>query len=669
MKHSRAKIWMACLSVSLLIQPMLANASWLDLLFPGKKSDASTFADLSLAELANVKINIASIADKPVREQPAIVSVITGEEIKETGARDLMDVLSLVPGFSFQEDIDTAVGAGFRGFWAYEGKMLVLLDGIPVNDGLWGTVQMGQHYSAEQIKQVEIIRGPGSARYGGNAELAVINITTKGAEQNGGFASVRPEAVSGRFGTAADGGFGYTFTNGWRLSVGVNYEDYIRSDQRYVSQAGTVVDMRRYSGMESYALNAKLGWKDLDLQFIYDDYAFKDPLDTGEPPVGYPLWEHRFRSLMGSVKYDFRLSDSVTVSPKFTLTDQTPWELLTSPGIGNKKLEYDKYNLDVPCVINFNDNNDLLVGMTAFIESAEAIDTAYTGVPADVFFYGSDQVVYHDIAGYAQYDLDTRWASFSVGGRYETHSYAGSAFVPRLSVTRAWDRFHLKLLYDQAFRTPNINDIYSALPNNAISDEKTTSYQLEAGYQFNEQFSAIANLYYIRIDKPIVFTVEGSSFGAMNGGRLGNYGGEFELRYANKRFSGKLGYSYYFADEQLSENQFLYGSSENGLNLAQPAHKISASGTLHLTSQLDWNLNGTFSSQARVFAYPGNETSLSAEVNLNTFVEYHWKNFSVGVGINNLLNENLQVGQAYNGGAAPIPLLGRNYFVRLACNF
>jgi carbonic anhydrase len=48
---------------------------------------------------------------------------------------------------------NSAVGAGFRGFWAYEGKILVLLDGIEVNEGLYGCVMMGDHYSAEQIKQ------------------------------------------------------------------------------------------------------------------------------------------------------------------------------------------------------------------------------------------------------------------------------------------------------------------------------------------------------------------------------------------------------------------------------------------------------------------------------------------------------------------------------------
>ena len=633
-------------------------------------TNAPVLANLSFEELSRIQIKIASVAERPVREQPAIVSVITQEEINETGARDLMDILALVPGFSFEEDISSAVGAGFRGFWAYEGKMLVLMDGIPVNDGLWGNVQLGHHYSAEQIKQVEIIRGPGSARYGGNAELAVVNITTKGAEQDGGFVSVRPEVVPGRVGTAVDGSVGYAFTNGWRFSVGVNYENFIRSDQAYVSQAGTVVDLRRYSGMEPYTINADLGWKDLDLRFIYDDFEFKNPLANGEPPVGFPDWSRTFRSSMGSAKYDFNVSDALTIAPKLTVLHQEPWGLETNPGRGDFKLDYDKLNLDIPLVATFNERNHLLAGVTGYFESAKAIDTAYLNAAPSAFFFGSDHVNYHDIAGYAQYDLDTDWANFTVGGRYESHDYAGDALVPRLGVTKAWERFHLKLLYDEAFRTPNIDDIYFQLGNAAVRYEKTASYQLESGYRFNDHLSAVANLYYMRIVRPIVFTVSGSEFGALNGGPLSDYGGEAELRYRGERFAGTLGYSYYQADQQLSaERLLLYGSAVSGLNLALPAHKVSGSGTFHLTKKLDWNLNATYQTAARAWVYPGQEEWLPAEFTLNTFIERRWKSFECGIGIQNLLDQKILLGQAYNGGAAPLPLLGRNYFVRLTYRF
>ncbi len=644
---------------------------------PSSETNGPILANMSFDELSKIPVKIASVAERPVREQPAIVSVISEKEIHETGARDLMDILELVPGFSFGEDVDGAVGMGFRGLWAYEGKVLVLLDGIPVNEGLYGTVLLGSHYSADQIRQVEIIRGPGSARYGGNAELAVISITTKGAEQNGGFASVRPEIVSSRVGTHVDGNIGYTLKDDWRLSLGVNYDNFIRSDQKYLAENGDVVDLKNRSNMDPYMLNAALGWKDLDLRLIYDNYTFANPTGFGDPSLQTPgsLWNEIFRSLLISAKYDLKPVDWLTISPTFTFTQQHPWWLHTSPGQGDFELEYDKYNVDIPAVIDFNDNNHLLLGVTGYYENTTAIETSpfFGQPPPSVFFGGSDHVDYNDVAGYAQYDLDTRWANLSVGGRYESHNYAGSAFVPRVGLVKAWDKFHVKLLYDQAFRTPNVETIQQRLPDANITYEKTTSYQLEAGYQFSSHLSTVANLYYTRVEKPLAFTtVNNLVFGYTNGSPISTYGGEWELRYQNDLISAYLGYSYYQADQELGEGLGLYGSRVGGENLALPEHKVSFSGTWHIRKDLDWNVSGAYltSQQAWADTVTGPaDQSLPPECDLDTYIEYRWRQMSFGFGVRNLLDENLELGQAYNGGNAPLPLLGRNYFLAVACSF
>ena len=148
-------------------------------------STPADFGALNLAQLAEVDIDIASIRSRPVREQPGIFSVIEASEIRETGARDLADILQLVPGFGLGEDVNGVLGPSFRGLWAYEGKLQLIVDGMEMNETLYGTTQLGHHIPADAIEQVEIIRGPGSAKYGGTAELAVVRVTTKGAAQNG----------------------------------------------------------------------------------------------------------------------------------------------------------------------------------------------------------------------------------------------------------------------------------------------------------------------------------------------------------------------------------------------------------------------------------------------------------------------------------------------------
>ena len=139
--------------------------------------------ELSLADLLDAQIDVASKKPQTTRETPGIVTVITREEIVASGARDLLDLLVMVPGFAPGVDVEGVVDLGVRGQWAHEGKMLLLIDGQPMNELLYSTLQLGNHYPVEAIQRIEVIRGPGSAIYGGYAELAVINIITRDASE------------------------------------------------------------------------------------------------------------------------------------------------------------------------------------------------------------------------------------------------------------------------------------------------------------------------------------------------------------------------------------------------------------------------------------------------------------------------------------------------------
>jgi outer membrane receptor for ferrienterochelin and colicin len=145
---------------------------------------------VSIDDLLNMKITVSSKTAMTSRESPGIVSIVTADEIKKSGARDLIDILNMVPGFNFGYDIDGVIGLASRGNWGHEGKILILLDGQEMNENFYSTFQFGNRIPVGQIKRIEIIRGPGSSIYGGYAELGVVNIITKEASDlkgiNGG---------------------------------------------------------------------------------------------------------------------------------------------------------------------------------------------------------------------------------------------------------------------------------------------------------------------------------------------------------------------------------------------------------------------------------------------------------------------------------------------------
>src|SRR6478672_5076727 len=147
----------------------------------------STYTEESdLQKVLNKGLTVSSSKALSTRETPGIISLITAEEIQNAGARDLIDILRMVPGFDIGQDLQFVMGIGLRGNWANEGKVLVMMDGQPFNELLYQTVAIGNRFPVDAIERIEIIRGPGSAIYGGSAEYGVINIITKAAESLNG---------------------------------------------------------------------------------------------------------------------------------------------------------------------------------------------------------------------------------------------------------------------------------------------------------------------------------------------------------------------------------------------------------------------------------------------------------------------------------------------------
>ena len=132
---------------------------------------------LSLEELLNPTVSTATKSARTLEQTPAIVSVFRRDEIDRLGARQLIDLLRYVPGF-YEVSGQLERNVAIRGVHASSPyHFVVLLDGMPVNDFLFSS-SSPESFSLEYADRVEIIRGPGSAIYGANALMGVVNIIT-----------------------------------------------------------------------------------------------------------------------------------------------------------------------------------------------------------------------------------------------------------------------------------------------------------------------------------------------------------------------------------------------------------------------------------------------------------------------------------------------------------
>ncbi|MCK5219767.1 TonB-dependent receptor, partial [bacterium] len=112
-------------------------------------------------------------------EVPGSVTIITEQEIREKGALTLKELLLHFPGTEFAHEgiFETMRFRGMQN--SYNNKSLILINGRKVNTVDWGNFHNHFGYNLDNIKQIEIVKGPGSSLYGANAFAGVVNIITK----------------------------------------------------------------------------------------------------------------------------------------------------------------------------------------------------------------------------------------------------------------------------------------------------------------------------------------------------------------------------------------------------------------------------------------------------------------------------------------------------------
>jgi iron complex outermembrane receptor protein len=123
-----------------------------------------------------------SVTGKPQRaaDAPANIEIITQEDIRRSGATDIPDVLRFVAGVDVREDGLGSADVGIRGYnQASNPRLMVLVDGrqvymVDYGRIIWAAIPV----QLDEIRQIEVIKGPNSALYGFNAVSGVINIIT-----------------------------------------------------------------------------------------------------------------------------------------------------------------------------------------------------------------------------------------------------------------------------------------------------------------------------------------------------------------------------------------------------------------------------------------------------------------------------------------------------------
>lgn len=218
---------------------------------------------LSLEELMEIEVSLASRRPEPLAGATAAVAALTRKDLAWLGARHLPEALRWMPGLQVGRIDANKWEVSSRGFSGlFTDKLQVLVDGRSVYTPLFsGVFWEVQDVVLEDVDRIEAVRGPGGALWGANAVNGVINVISKGAaETQGGWVQV---------GGGSRGRGTLTARYGGRLSPGLHYRVYgqgrtegdsrgaglaVRDGWR-LGHAGGRVDWQR-SPAESFTLEA-----------------------------------------------------------------------------------------------------------------------------------------------------------------------------------------------------------------------------------------------------------------------------------------------------------------------------------------------------------------------------------------------------------------------------
>lgn len=518
------------------------------------------------------------------------VFVITSEEIERLPVFTVPDILRLVPGVYVTS---TALGENItiRGFgeFPFSDKILFLIDGIPWNSPDKGGAPGLPHWDIfpiEQIKQIEVVKGPGSVLFGKNAFWGTINIVTKSAADTRG---VKTKFI-----------YGERETLSGSIQFGGNFKDLEWSffGKSYTRDGS--IEILEESEDEVNEAYLKLKYKDLMGSIYFKNYrqeSFRFTSSDWTEDFGAPDWDYdtlgtKENLINMNLEYHKDITENLTATTRFSFQhrrgstcaachfaavggeDSFEGAWGTRSEVDDEEEQDSRFFFSQQIDYNFGETilGKHLVsgGFEGWydIVKRKILETNILLPPSDK---PDDRIVSTGVFIQDQWSLMDEKVNITLGARLDHHEKSGYAFTKRIAlVGLPTDKLTLRASFSDAFKAPTWNDMYVhnfiaaelASPVDPVGfdivgggsdmdNENIRQYELGIEYQFTPELSARVDVYYTEVRdmilpvfNPVEFAQGIFTFPFDNFDETGRIkGGEVELEYRfAEGYSLRLGY-------------------------------------------------------------------------------------------------------------------------------
>jgi len=481
---------------------------------------AKDLIHLSFEELMNIQIETGTLTSIKRSKVPVVLTVITHEDIKNTPARNLLDLLEVyVPGGSFTNHW-LGPRIGMRGVMSDQNNSyLLIVNGENMNlqyeNGPFFEIM---NRDLSDIEKIEIISGPGSVTYGPGAIGGVISITTKNA-QNADKASVgiahdftyRYSNINGSISTKKKK-FSALLSGSMSTSDGIENPEFYYIDRAYGYGYGYMSDTWGNKGLGTPAPNFYADFQNrpeikaqLDIDFLkefefwarYTSFSFiKQQQETSsqEGPAFPGYYGQQFTS---SLRNNHVFSEKVSLLSSAGFQSQSIGDIQLYQGANkpfdditqrNNSFSENKFNVRSLLSYQPNAKLELAFGVeynywfyrtewgkaenTFLMDFAPPVNFAVldssSGFYAQYNQYGivtqvESPINAHQISGFYELNyLPAKNTTLLFSGRMDKHNLAEVAFSPRIAVIQQINKNnYLKLIAQQSVRLPNFRELYA----------------------------------------------------------------------------------------------------------------------------------------------------------------------------------------------------------------
>jgi outer membrane receptor for ferrienterochelin and colicins len=515
----------------------------------------------------------ASKYEQKVTEAPSSVSIITADEIKKYGYRIFGDILESIRGFQVTNDRNYQY-LGVRGFGLpsdYNSRILVLVDGLRINDNIYDSPGIGMFFPVEidLIDRIEVIRGPSSSLYGTSAFFAVVNVITKrgrdykGSEVSGSVGSL--ETYKGRF------TYGNKYESGLETLVSASYYDTGGEDRLFIKEFN---DPSTNNGIAEDLDYDR--FKNFFAEFVFKDFTLQGNYHNRKTGIPTAPWDTIFndssqfavdRLSWLDLKYDHTYDNELALMARVNYNHFKYY--------GEYPSEGDPAFGEPPVVIN--DDSSRGKWWYGEFQLTRMMDKhrVTAGASYQDNIHQDQKTYYIGVSDWGEFDDKRDSSSWSVflqdefpiadklilntGVRYDEFDTFGGTTNPRVAlIYNPFEKSSFKLVYGQAFRAPNyyelfFNDGDSQKANPYLDPETIKTYELIYEQYSGDHFRWTAVGFYYKT-KDLISQVTDPADGLLffqNLNEVKAKGAEFELegKWENG-MEGRISYTYQRTEDQ-----------------------------------------------------------------------------------------------------------------------